>query len=280
MITRTLVLLIVFLTASSNYASASSRGERGGNGGDICLRRFEIVRNDVESWILRGGADGLQLPRDLSVKRYKSLMLDRISGAGAARISCVGPGEEGFPVKVLGRSRTCKNFFDRSGAAQIVCDANKFNGTPESDQYILVHHEFAGLSGIEFNRGEDSDFETVSDQITGFLENQVVKKLAIKPRSTQSSVNYGPYPRPCEKFSGVFGVDHKQHAWLKTDDGIEHMLVYGPTRDGGQYLGQVYWSWKEHQNYQLGERVVLDGELGGSIGNIASSSIILYSCKP
>jgi hypothetical protein len=51
--------------------------------------------------------------------------------------------------------------------------------TNDSDQYVLVHHEYAGLSGFEVNNGPDSTY-LISNQISEFLVDEVVKKLAIK----------------------------------------------------------------------------------------------------
>jgi hypothetical protein len=76
--------------------------------------------------------------------------------------------------------KTCKNFIGRQGLARIECNTKRFLETDESDQYILVHHEFAGLAGLEVNQGEDSDYQ-ISNQIAAFLEDQVTKKLVIKP---------------------------------------------------------------------------------------------------
>jgi hypothetical protein len=42
-----------------------------------------------------------------------------------------------------------------------------------------VHHEFAGLAAIEPPIGDESQY-LVSNQISGYLVNQVVKKLAVK----------------------------------------------------------------------------------------------------
>jgi hypothetical protein len=174
-IERSIFFTLLTLAPIQLHANA---GERGGNGGDICLRKFEVIRDDLKAWISKGGSRLLRLPEGLSVENYDSLMLEQIE---KARVKCVGQGEDGFPVQVLGQPRTCKNFVGSSGVTQIVCDANKFNGTPEQEQYVLVHHEYAGAAGIEVNFGERSDFNKVSDQITGYLENQWVKRLVVRP---------------------------------------------------------------------------------------------------
>jgi hypothetical protein len=65
--------------------------------------------------------------------------------------------------------------------------------TDQSDQYVLIHHEYAGLAGFEVNDGESSQYE-ISNQISGYLEDQIVKKLVVKPRP-------GAGPSPKDPFS-------------------------------------------------------------------------------
>ncbi len=66
-----------------------------------------------------------------------------------------------------------------AGQPRIECNYKRFNEASESDQYVLVHHEYAGLSGFETNKTDDSDYK-ISNQLTGFLESQVIKKLSVK----------------------------------------------------------------------------------------------------
>lgn len=159
-----------------------------GNGGDICENRFTIIRNDIQSWMLKGGGVGLNLPQGVSFGTYNQTMLSNIS---MAKISCtdekifIGIGE-----------KTCMNFRGADGSLQINCNLNRFMDTSESDQYILVHHEYAGLSGLELNTAEASDYR-ISNQISYFLEDQIVKKLVIKP-VTQPGSNDPFNPSFCQ----------------------------------------------------------------------------------
>jgi hypothetical protein len=145
-----------------------------GNGGDICEDHFITVRDDIRSWISKGGSEGLILPHGLTVAEYNSKMDQMI---GSALVSCVDAA-----IMIDGAEKTCKNFIDSSGTAQIICNSQRFNQTNDSDQYVLVHHEYAGLSGFEVNNGEQSQY-FISNQISGYLEDVVVKKLALKPRA-------------------------------------------------------------------------------------------------
>lgn len=174
-----LPMLLLVLAASNAFAT----GGRSDGGGDICEDRIKLIRDDLKSWISKGGAEGLTLPQGISSDEYAALMLTQIKNA---RIDCVGQGDEGYPVKIGRTPKVCKFSIDAAGA-QITCDYVKLLVTDESRQYVLIHHEYAGLAGIEVPDQDDSHYET-SNQISGYLENQVVKKLAVK--SVASSPSY------------------------------------------------------------------------------------------
>ncbi|MFL5812786.1 MAG: hypothetical protein ACJ763_04360 [Bdellovibrionia bacterium] len=162
-------LAVSLLTFHSANASA---GAGSGGGGDICENRFKTVRDDIASWINKNGSSGLELSSGTRTQRYNELMLKAIA---EAKISCTDQ-----PVMVEGAEKTCKNFV-AGGASRITCNAKRFLDTDESSQYVLVHHEYAGLTGIEINVGENSDY-SVSNQLSAFLVDELVKKLAIAPR--------------------------------------------------------------------------------------------------
>lgn len=163
-----LIRILTLLVISPVLAFANGVG----NGGDICENRFTIVRNDIQSWILKGGSVGLNLPEGVSFENYNQSMLFSVE---TAKVSCTD--EKLF---VGNAEKTCLNDRTTDGLLLIRCNSNRFLNTSESDQYVLVHHEFAGLSGLEVNTGEASDYR-LSNQISGFLQNQLIKKLVVKP---------------------------------------------------------------------------------------------------
>ncbi len=152
-----------------------SRANGVGNGGDICENRFKIVRSDIQSWILKAGAAGLQLPNGISENLYNSEMLNSMD---LAKVSCT---DEKLFIGLA--EKTCQNSRQVDGSLLIKCNFHRFMETSESDQYVLVHHEYAGAANFEVNTNENSDYR-ISNQITYFLESQVVKKLVIKPAPT------------------------------------------------------------------------------------------------
>ncbi|MNL27592.1 hypothetical protein D3C87_1491910 [compost metagenome] len=105
-----------------------------------------------------------------------------------AKVSCTDT-----KLFVGSAEKTCKNFFEADGTASILCNENRFMSTPGSEQYTLVHHEYAGLAGFEMNRGEDSNYQ-ISNQIMRNLASlrlgqvklilDYIAKVAVQPAST------------------------------------------------------------------------------------------------
>lgn len=164
---KMLIILISVLFLQCAYAG----GDNVGNGGDSCENRFQIIRNDIQSWILLGGGAGLQFPNGVTFGSYNQSMLANMT---LAKISCTDQN-----LKIGNVEKTCLNF-SNSGSPYIVCNSSKFFSTSQENQYLLVHHEYAGLSGLEVNNSEESDYR-LSNQIGYYLEDQIVKKLVIKP---------------------------------------------------------------------------------------------------
>lgn len=167
---KTLFVLLIGLLALQTHAE----GTRGG--GDLCEDRIKIIRDDIQSWIGSGGPNTLKLPQNISLALYSSSMM---SEAYVAKIRCVGSNDPGYPVNIDGTPKVCR--FDKSTEThQITCDFAKFQSMNESDQYVLIHHEYAGLAGLEIPNGDDSNYQ-ISNQISGYLMDVVMKKLTIKP---------------------------------------------------------------------------------------------------
>ncbi|RYZ92293.1 MAG: hypothetical protein EOP06_04635 [Proteobacteria bacterium] len=167
------VLLAVFVSAVSlnTFADAQDRG-----GGDLCENRIQNITADIKNWISKGGAAGLNLPGGISHQQYSKLMTD---ASAELKINCVGTGDEGYPVEVSGTAKVCR--FDRGQVEPtITCDLAKFSNISEADQYVLIHHEIAGIAGLE-KPNDDSSVYEISNQISGYLEDHLVKRLAVKP---------------------------------------------------------------------------------------------------
>lgn len=150
-----------------------------GNGGDLCEDRFKIIRDDIASWIRKGEGIGLVLPVNIPLSTYNSKMLESIA---KAQINCVDD-----TILIGGVEKTCENVVNQDGSMQIKCNSQKFlalDSSYQDDEYVLVHHEYAGLSGFEVNKGAESDY-TISNQISDFLNKEpgVTRKLNVNRTS-------------------------------------------------------------------------------------------------
>ena len=164
----TKLILFSFLTLLSAQVFA---GDKVLNGGDICEDRLHAVRDDIRTWIQEGGANFLNLPNGLSLAEYKIRILQQMA---TAKVSCTNK-----TLTVDGNEKACINFVSRKNQHFVVCNRAAFNSTSDSDQYSLVHHEYAGLSAIEINHKGSSDY-FVSNQLTNSLEDQTSKHLVVK----------------------------------------------------------------------------------------------------
>ncbi|MCK5073725.1 MAG: hypothetical protein KAQ98_09885 [Bacteriovoracaceae bacterium] len=155
-----------------------------GNGGDwFCENRIKTVRDNIKSWIFEGRSNNLELPDNITANEYNLRMLKAMELV--RNIDCTD--EKLF---VGGVEKTCKNFKDEeTDEWWIRCNYNRFLVIEEGQQlgdrelnraehYPFVHHEFAGVAGLEKNEGVESDYR-ISNQITMYLRDQIVSKLPI-----------------------------------------------------------------------------------------------------
>ncbi|MES2769666.1 MAG: hypothetical protein V4596_11035 [Bdellovibrionota bacterium] len=171
---KTLLTLSLVIGLSIQANAGEDRG-----GGDPCESRIKVISQDIKSWILKGGAKGLTLPANISVETYSNSIISQIN---TAQVTCVDEKDSGYPVQVSGEPKVCR--FDRNDdKSKITCDIRKFQALNEKEQYELIHHEYAGLAGIENPEGANSKYE-ISNQISEYLVDVVVKKLAVKTKLT------------------------------------------------------------------------------------------------
>lgn len=178
------MLTSILLLICNAQAASKDRG-----GGDLCEKRIIDIAEDIDKWIRAGGAKSLKFKSGLEYQNYETNMLDSFS---STKIRCVKNGDSGFPVRIGDTAKTCR-FDNGTDGKLITCDYDIFMNrslTSESDQYVLIHHEFAGIAGVENPNGESSTYE-ISSQISGFLENVVEKKLVVKPADTANPSNPG-----------------------------------------------------------------------------------------
>lgn len=175
--------LLLGLTLTSLSPAYAAKGGDSGGGGDALEGRVNEIRSDLLNWIEKGGAKELTLPADISYGEYFDKMSDILENKKVALSFTYEA------VKVKGVEKTCRGAFvitktlfsEKKSNPQILCNITRFKETPEPKQYSLIHHEYAGLVNIEKNDGSASDYE-ISNQLTDFLEDKIVKKLAVKKK--------------------------------------------------------------------------------------------------
>ena len=175
---KKILLLNLIMTISFAQAKVGSEGV---GGGDVCENRIKIVRDDIQNWIKDGGVSKLDLTKSVRATEYSKGMLSYIE---RTKVRCVSDGDIGFPVSVEGVPKVCR--FEKNEMTSIItCDYNKFLATSQSNQYLLIHHEYAGLADVEIPNGSDSDY-SISNQIIPLLDNQPTKQLRSHYEALQS----------------------------------------------------------------------------------------------
>lgn len=173
---KALLLLSILILGQSAFAAMS--GNDKGNGGDLCEARFYQIRNDILNWINNGDAVKLKLPPTITFSEYNFGMKKQLTNA---TVECVTE-----KLTIDGAEKTCINQH-RDGKPYITCNLERFMAIFQSEQYTLVHHEYAGLSGFETNDGIVSKYD-ISNQISGFLKTSNTQKLVIRPEANTSEL--------------------------------------------------------------------------------------------
>jgi len=143
-----------------------------GNGGDSCENRILNIRNDIKKWVFKGAGKKLNLGEIITPTKYRTEMLLAIK---EAKISCTNN-----PVAYKKAKKTCINYVDEEdGSKRIRCNIGRFMGSNQSQQYKLIHHEYAGISGFEENEGSEESNYFISNQVIKFLKDFVTKRLIL-----------------------------------------------------------------------------------------------------
>ncbi|MGK5089361.1 hypothetical protein WDW86_17560 [Bdellovibrionota bacterium FG-2] len=178
-------VILTLLNLYSLTAHAAKEGGVSGGGGDASEVRVNDIRADILKWIGEGGAETLKLPSGITRESYRAGM-EKFLAPHAVGVGFVSTTQETWTpnpegkVNVNGLAKTCRGFVSSNdGLPHILCNTERFAATSESQQYQLIHHEFAGLAGLEQNIGASSDYQ-LSKQLTDFLVAQTVLRLAVK----------------------------------------------------------------------------------------------------
>jgi hypothetical protein len=182
---KTLLAVLVYINLISIAPSFAALGNSSGGGGDASEVRVNDIRSDIFKWVNNGGAAGLKLPSDISIGEYESQMKNILQPQKVV-IGFIEKDDEKndeLKVRVNGVPKTCRGFISKiDSKPHIICNISRFGNTSPTEQYKLIHHEFAGLVNLENNDDAASDY-SVSSQITEYLELNAVLKLGIKKRT-------------------------------------------------------------------------------------------------
>ncbi|MGE3609038.1 MAG: hypothetical protein AB7I27_05580 [Bacteriovoracaceae bacterium] len=185
-------LIVTLLLISQCFAFDG--GDKVGGGGDSLEARVDEIRVDILNWINRGGALSLVLKENLTLSYYEQKMKEILEPQKVI-ISFVENNDstdEELKVIVQGAPKTCRGFISKKDhRPHILCHVERFKNASESEQYQLIHHEFAGLAGIEINKGAASDY-SISTQLNRFLKYQATLKLAIVMPRPSENTSFNP----------------------------------------------------------------------------------------
>jgi hypothetical protein len=195
------------LVIGHGTATFAREGGVATGGGDACEKRIQQIRDDIQDWILRDGHQqltGLSFGHEYYKQQMLTFLATKKNTDGSVRavtdIECLDQ-----RVQVDGHEKICR--FERfAKGAKITCDARKFLDRAtmtDDEQYKLIHHEYAGIAGLEVPTGSQSQY-FISNQVVESLEMRQVRMLAVKCKSTSCTGNY-PDMRS-ENFKACFNV--------------------------------------------------------------------------
>jgi hypothetical protein len=194
------IVMLVFLL----FPFAASAGIRDGGGGDPTEETVYEIRQSILDWIKSGEAKKLVFndPAAMAYDKYVQLMTPVLIAPPspfAVVVGFVTTAQENATsnpeqqVAVDGVAKACRWFNSvKDHRIHLLCNSDRF---PESaaEQFRLIHHEFAGVAGVEKNLGASSDYE-ISNQLADFGGYVSVYKLGPrhKIKDTISCVDFDP----------------------------------------------------------------------------------------
>ncbi len=212
-----------------------ARGGVHGGGGDASEIGINEIRGDILKWIEKGGPSAFkEFPLEINLETYIERMT-QVLQPHAVVIGFVNTQQENttndpeMRVYVNGQPKQCRGFVsEKDQRPHILCNSDRY---PKggADQYKLIHHEFAGLVGVERNDGASSDY-VFSNQLTDFLVPEVVYRLALKPQVTDSSL---PGPYNCDEGKTISASDPGIIMCdLNGPEGTDNFLIRVPDKTG------------------------------------------------
>ena len=277
-------------------ASFSEGGHVGG--GDLCKNEIDKHRLAILGWIQRDEAKDLDFSKakvaGLIYDKYRNPMLDvlqegrvivtcyldpsRISDPQAKNITeKEGVSYRGISIGNPPNPTTCINYEDVAGKSHIDCNydailAQVANGSPN---YVLTHHEFASIAGVELRTdGYQSDF-SVSNLLSEFERWQITRTLGPKLSSSLNLVS-----KRCQsRISGLvdFIADRCAPEFLAV---LNPLLELQSQPGGGWPMDKINLlsSFRYCMDMKMWDWLGGDGHRCG--GPVATNECILRMCGP
>lgn len=254
-------------------------GSNGGGGGDMESEFKEIALN-ISQWIRSGRSAALTLPSEITADKYRNAMIQELQSFSIEMVA--------RPVFFGGTEKTCVSA--RVPAIQqirssspvrnkIICNQDLFRQTYTNNingAFRLVHHEFAGLAGVERNQGQDSDYR-VSDQISKYLREQRIYRLPVSEFSARTPTELKTFS--CNEMEVVqtyieTGSDHLydekgRFAGQIAPEDLVYTLAKDPSSPLGKLLNEYKLKNDPQEDYFIGDTVNI-----GSGGRVESGYVL------
>jgi len=199
----TITSLILFLALSSATLVQAQGGGGHVGGGELCRDEIDKHRKAIIEWINQGFAKKIDFTRarkpGLTYELYESKMLDALK-EGRVTVTCYDDTKKlaelaakyGASKDKITIGAGCINYENKRGKSNIACDSDSILREKErrgatDDNYILTHHEFASIVGIEERLGVgESDF-SISEQLSEFQHRETI--LLLGPKNPNASAS-------------------------------------------------------------------------------------------
>lgn len=178
-----LTLLLFTLTAQAQTNS--------GNGGSVLENESRTILVNIRDWIKSENYLSMKGPAPRA--DYASKMLSVLENLPLTTFLSKEQYEARFSD-----GKDCHNFPEQN-PPEIVCNQDTFPNDIEK-RYRILHHEVAGLAGIENNNGDPRSNYIYSDQVSGELKFEIIKRLPIREKSDVKSLY-------CYRLNHRFGVE-------------------------------------------------------------------------
>lgn len=208
---RSKLMIMVCLLNGLNLFAGNGVGTRGG--GDSCQNEIEKHRLEIRGWIQRDEASELDFSKakvpSLTYQSYKKSMLAALEDGNVVITCYLDPAKindpsakaiakkENVSYKAImignpARPTTCINYEDADGISHIDCNYDKIvnQSSTGNPNYILTHHEFASIAGVEKRTNSyNSDF-SISNQLDQYEHWKSVKFLGKKINTNEKPFSF------------------------------------------------------------------------------------------